>query len=32
MESLQYDQKAKTALAFGNEAIVINSFSKYYSR
>ena len=28
---ITYDQKAKTALAFGNEAIVINSFSKYYS-
>ena len=28
---ITYDQKAKTVLAFGNEAIVINSFSKYYS-
>ncbi len=28
---ITYDQKAATALAYGNEAIVINSFSKYYS-
>ena len=28
---ITYGQKATTALAFGNEAIVINSFSKYFS-
>ena len=28
---ITYGQKAATALAFGNQSIVINSFSKYYS-
>src|SRR5437763_7490122 len=28
---ITYDTQAQTARAFGNEAIVVNSFSKYYS-
>ena len=28
---ITYDQKAKTALEFGDDAVVINSFSKYFS-
>ena len=28
---ITYDQKATTALAFGDDAVVINSFSKYFS-